>query len=60
MLPVHTEELTMPAQQRLGLDKEESLFPGSDHPGQQYQEKPVRLPIDRPFDLSTKDDQLVS
>ncbi len=31
-----------------------------DHPGQQHQEQPVRLPIDRAFGLSTQDDQLVS
>ncbi len=60
VLPEHTEELTMPAQQRLRLDEEESLFPGSDHPGQQHQEKPVRFPIDRSFNLSMKNDQLVS
>jgi hypothetical protein len=47
-------------QKRLRLDKEDRLFPGSDHPGQKYQEQPVHLPVDRPFDLSTKDDQLVS
>ncbi len=42
------------------MDEEKCLFPGSDHPGQQHQEQPVRLPIDRAFDLSTQDDQLVS
>ncbi len=40
--------------------EEKRLFPGSDHPGQKYQEQPVRLPIDGAFDLSTQDDQLVS
>ena len=42
------------------LDKEERLFPGSDHPGQKHQEKSISLPVDRSFDLATKDDQLVS
>jgi hypothetical protein len=42
------------------LDKEERLFPGSDHPGQEHQEKPVPFPVDRSFDVATKDDQLVS
>jgi len=50
----------MPAQKRLWLDNEDRLFPGSDYPGQKYQEQPVRLPVDWPLDLSTKDDQLVS
>lgn len=50
----------MPAQERLRLDEEKRLFPGSDHPGQQYQEQLVRLAIERAFDLSTQDDQLVS
>ena len=45
---------------RLWLDEKEGLFPGPNHPGQQHQEKPVRFPVDRSFDLSTKDDQLVS
>jgi hypothetical protein len=56
----HTEELTMPAKQRLWLDKEERLFPGSDYPGQKHQEKPIPFPVDRSFDVATKDDQLLS
>ena len=40
-LPEHAEELTMPAQKCLWLDKEERLFPGPNHPGQKHQEKPV-------------------
>ncbi len=59
-LPKHTEELTMPAKKRLWLGKEERLCPGSDHPGQKHQEKPIPFPIDRSFDLATKDDQLAS
>jgi hypothetical protein len=47
----------MPAQQRLRLDEEESLLPGSDHPGKQYQEQPVRFPVDRAFDLSMKNER---
>ena len=50
----------MPAKQRLWLDKEERLFPGSDYPGQKHQEKPIPFPVDRSFDLATKDDQLLS
>ena len=60
VLPEHTEELTMPAQQRLRLDKEKRLFPGSNHPGEEHQQKPVRLPVHWSFDLSMKDDQLMS
>src|SRR5260370_15111220 len=58
VLPEHTEKLTMPVQKRLRLDDEERMFPGPNHHGQKHQEKPVRLPVDRSFDLSTKDDQL--
>ena len=47
-------------QQRLWLDKEKRLFPGPNHAGQKHQEKPVSLPADGLFDVSTKDDQLVS
>ncbi|GHO87614.1 hypothetical protein KSZ_56200 [Dictyobacter formicarum] len=50
----------MPAEERLWLDKEERLFPGSDHPGEEHQKKPVRLSVGRPFDLSMKDNQLLS
>jgi hypothetical protein len=60
VFPEHTEELTMPAQQRLRLDKEERLFPGSNHPGEQHQKKSVRLSVHRAFDLSTQDKQLVA
>jgi hypothetical protein len=46
-------------QECLRLDKKERLLPGPNHPGQKYQEQPVRLPIERAFDLSTQDDQLM-
>ena len=39
-------------QQRLRLDKKERLFPSPDHPGQEHQEKSVRLPVDGSLDLS--------
>ena len=58
--PEQAEELMMPAQKRLWPDQEEGLFPGPNHPGQEHQEKSVRRPIDGSFDLSTKDDQLLS
>jgi hypothetical protein len=46
-------------QERLWLDQEECLFPGSGHPGKKHQEKPIRLPIGRSLDLSTENDQLL-
>lgn len=49
-----------PREIRFRLEDEERLFPGSDHPGQKHREKPIRLPVDRLFDLSTKDDQWLS
>jgi hypothetical protein len=42
------------------LDEEKRLFPGPNHPGENHQEKPIALPVDGLFDLSTEDDQLVS
>jgi hypothetical protein len=47
-------------QERLRLDKEERLFPGPSHPGEEHEKKPVRLPVKRSFDLPTQDYQLVS
>jgi hypothetical protein len=60
MLPEHTEELTMEAEKRLWLDKEEGLFPGPNYCGQQHQKQPVGLAIDRSFDLSMEDYELLS
>ena len=60
VLPEHAEELTVPAQQRLWLDKEKSLFPGPNHSSQEHQEKPVRLPVNWSLDLSMEDDKLLS
>jgi hypothetical protein len=45
---------------RLWLNKEERLFPGANHSGQEYQAKPVRLFVHRSFDLSMKDGKLLS
>jgi hypothetical protein len=42
------------------LDKEERLFPGPNHPGENHQGQPVGLPVDRSCDVSTQGDQLVS
>jgi hypothetical protein len=36
VLPKHTEELTMPAQQRLWLDDNERLFPGPNHSSEKH------------------------
>ena len=59
VLPEHAEELTMPAQKCFWLDKEERLFPGPSHPGQEHQKKPICFPANGTFDLSTQDDQLL-
>ena len=50
----------MPTKKRLWLNKEERLLPGPNHPGQQHQKKPIRLAVDRAFDLSPENNQLVS
>jgi hypothetical protein len=50
----------MPTKESIRLDKEECLFPGPRHPGQNNQEKPVSFPKDGSLDLSTQDNQLVT
>ena len=50
----------MPLQERLWLNDEQGLLPGLDHPGQKHQEHPIRFGTDWSFDLSAKDDQLLS
>ena len=54
-----TKKLTVPAEKRLWLDQEERLFPGSDHPCQEHQEKPIRLAVHWSLDLSAQDDELL-
>ena len=49
----------MPAQKCFWLDKEERLFPGPSHPGQEHQKKPVCFPADGTFNLPTQDDELL-
>jgi hypothetical protein len=53
VLPEQAKEFTMPTQQCLRLDKKERLFKSLNHPGQEHQEKSVRLPVDGSLDLST-------
>ncbi len=50
----------MPTQERLWLDDEKCLLPGSYHPGQKHEEDAVRLGTSRPFYLSSQDDQLLT
>ena len=50
----------MPAQQRIGLDDEERLFPTGDSPSEHHQEHPIRLRTGWSFDLTTKNDQLLT
>jgi hypothetical protein len=59
MFPEQTKKLTVPAEKRLWLDQEERLFPGSDHPRQEHQEKPIRLFVHWSLDLSAQDDELL-
>jgi len=48
-----------PREPRLRLNQER-LFPGSNHLGQEYQQKPVFLLRHRAFDLSMQDEQVVA
>ena len=59
VLPEQTEELAMPTKDRLWLNKVECLFPGPNHPGQEYQKKSVRLLVDGAFYLSPENHELV-
>jgi hypothetical protein len=60
VLPKELEALAMPSHQRLWLDNEQRLLPGSDHPGQKHQEHPIRCGTGRSFHLSPQDDQRLS
>jgi hypothetical protein len=53
-------EKTMSAEEGIGLNNEERLFPSGDSPCEQYQEHPISLRIGGSFDLTTKDDQLLT
>jgi len=57
--PEEMKKLPMPAQERLWLDKEEGLFPSSDHPCQEHQQKPVCPFAHRALDLSAQNDELL-
>jgi len=57
---IATEKFTRSSQQRLRLNKEKRLFPGSNHAVEEYQQKPIFLLVDRAFDLSMLDEQLVA
>jgi hypothetical protein len=45
---------------RLWLNNDKRLFPGPNHPDEQYQEYAIRFGPDGPFDLSAQDDQRLS
>jgi hypothetical protein len=60
VFPVELESLAMPAQQRLWLNNEEGLLPGSCHSGQKHEEHAVHPGTGRSFHLSTQDDQLLA
>ncbi len=59
VLPEHAEELPMPAQQRLWLDKVERLFPGPSRSCQKHQEASILPGAYWSFALSTKNDELL-
>ncbi len=60
VLPKELEALAMPPQERLWLNDEQRLLPGSDHPGQKHQVHPIRFGTGRSFHLSPQDDQLLT
>jgi len=50
----------MPPQERLWLDNEQRLLPGSYHSGQKHQEYPIRFDTDGSFHLSPQNDELLT
>lgn len=60
VFPKELEALAMSPQERLWLDNEQRLLPGSYHPGQKHQEHPIRFGTGRSFHLSPQDDQLLT
>ena len=52
--------LAMPPQERLWLNDEQRLLPGSNHFCQQHQEHPICFGVSRSFDLSTENNQLLT
>ena len=50
----------MPAEERIGLDNEERLFPRADDPCQQDQADPLRPSASWALDLTTENDELLS
>jgi hypothetical protein len=50
----------MPAQDRLWLDDDQCLFPGPNQSREKHEEDPIPSGIDRSFDLSAQDNQLLS
>ncbi len=50
----------MPAQESRGLDNQERLFPTANGPCKDEQEYAIRFATSWTFDLTTKDDQLLT
>ncbi len=59
-LPMQTEELPMPPEQRLWLHNDEGLLPRSNQPGQQDEEDAIGPGEHRPFHLSPEYDELLA
>ncbi len=60
VLPEQAKSLAMPPQERLWLDNEEGLFPGSNHSCQKQQELAVRFGTGRSFHVSAQDNKLLA
>jgi len=59
-LPDQTKELTMPTQECVWLNDEEGLFPGSNQPGEEDEERSIRLAANWLFHLPTENDELLA
>jgi hypothetical protein len=56
---METEQITMPAQQGIGLDDVQGLLPELGTTGRQHQTKPVDIGQLGSFDLAVEDNELL-
>jgi len=58
--PVPTEQLAMPAQERVRLDDQQGLLPGPDATGEQHQERPIGRCATRALDAAPQYEELAA
>jgi len=58
--PVPTEQIAMPAQERVGLDDQQGLLPGPDATSEQHQERPIGRGAARALGAAPQDEELLA